>query len=396
MGLLAMLTRREPVFHGPAGVGFANSAVRWFLGFSGLYVLYASATFFSLPDDLRIATRLGMLLGPTTTALSLLVAPATFAAAATGWITGGHDRRIVQRRVAQLVLLAVAAYAMYVFGPWFSSAFLALDGAPPSVRASPQIVESARIWLPATIAIFTVLSGVAGGFTSQVAESWKAGQRVSVKWLFCLTLFLSFSLSFLLTTNLILQNGVASAWILPGSLLLPTVLVAAVAWRPVSNLRPSGVFRRGRSKGSSDDPLYMDRVDRAVNPPAGVPHESIGALAATPAELEMIHLAKGIRSAVGPDASLSPQRVDQIVNSLLDAPSAEATKPAVSGRARERIGQPPPVGQFITHWACLALGLLMAGTLGGIQPHLALAGLIGLLGSVVIRSAPDRRLRMAR
>ena len=397
MGLLAMLTGREPVSRSPVGVGFARLAVRWFLGLSGLYVLYASATFLGLADDLRTVTRLGMLLGPTTTALSLLVAPATFAAAATGWITEGRERRILRRQVTQLILLAVVAYALCGFGPWFSSAFLGLDGAPPSVRAAPQIVESVRFWVPGTIAIFTVLSGVAGGLTSRVAESRKVGQRMAVAWLFCLALFLSFSLSLLLTTSLVLQDSIESAWILPGSLLLPTVLVVAVAWRPVSDLRPSGGFGPGRSKRSSYDPLYLDRVDRAVNPPAGGPEEPpIGATAATQDELEMVHLARGIRGVVGPDASLSPQRVDQIVNSLLDAPSAEATKPAVSRRARGRIGQPAPVGQFITHWACLALGLLMAGTLGGVQPHLVLAGLIGLLGSVVIRTAPDRRLSTVR
>ena len=392
-----MLTGREPVSRSPVGVGFAPLAVRWFLGLSGLYVLYASATFLGLADDLRTVTRLGMLLGPTTTALSLLVAPAAFAAAATGWITGGRERRILRGQVTQLILLAVVAYALCGFGPWFSSAFLGLDGAPTSVRAVPQIVENARFLVPGTIAIFTVLSGVAGGLTSRVAESWKLGQRVVMRWLFCLALFLSFCLSFLLTTSLVLQNSIASAWILPGSLLLPTVLVAAVAWRSVSDLRPSGAFGPGRNKSSSYDPLYLDRVDRAVNPPAEGPEQpAIGAAAATQDELEMIHLAKGIRSAVGPDASLSPPRVDEIVNSLLDAPSAEATKPVVSGRARRRMGQPAPVGQFITNWVCLALGLVMAGTLGGVQPHLVLAGLIGLLGSVVVRTAPDRRLSMVR
>jgi len=381
----------------PVRAGFSASAVGWFLGFSGLYVLYASATFFGLDDDFRIVNRVGMVLGPTTAALSLLVAPATFAAAASAPTTGGYKGASVRSQVAPMVLLALGAFALYGLGPRVSSAVLALDAPPPSVGAAPQIVESARLWVPSTIAAFTILAGAAGGLTNRATEWWNPGWRAMSLWLSFLGLFLSFWLPFLLTTNLILHSGVAPAWLLPGSLLLPALLVAGVAWRLADDLRPSGALRRRRSKGDSYDPLYLDRVDHAVNPPAGGPEEPpIGATAATQDELEMVHLAKGIRGVVGPDASLSPQRVDQIVNSLLDAPSAEATKPAVSGRAPERIGQPAPVGQFITHWACLALGLLMAGTLGGIQPHLALAGLIGLLGSVVIRTAPERRLSMVR
>ena len=392
-----MLTRRVPASREFPGVGFASSAVRWFLGLSGLYVLYASATFFGLDDGFRIVNRLGMILGPTTAALSLLVAPATFAAAASAPTTGGYNGIIVRSQVAPMVLLGLGAYALYGLGPRVSAAVLALDAPPPTVGAAPQIVESARFWVPSTIAAFTVLAGAAGGLTNRVTEWWNPGWRAMSLWLSFLGLFLSFWLPLLLTTNLILHSGVAPAWLLPGSLLLPTLLVAGVAWRLMDDLRPSGGFRRRRSKGDSYDPLYLDRVDRAVNPPAEEPEESpIGAAAATHDELEMVHLAKGLRSVVGPDADLSPRRVDEIVNSLLDAPSAEATKPTVSKRARERIGQPAPVGQFITNWACLALGLLMAGTLGGVQPHLALSGLIGLLGSVVIRTAPDRRLSMVR
>lgn len=389
-----MLTRRVPVSREFPGVGFASSAVRWFLGLSGLYVLYAAATFYGLPDDLRIVTRLGMVLGPTTTALSLLVAPATFAAAAGSAVTG--DCRIARRQVAQLVLLALGAYALCGFGPWVSAGSLALDAPPPTVRATPQIVDSARYWVPTTIAIFTVLSGVAGGLMSRVTARLNSGQRVTMMWFLCLSLFLSFCLALLLTTNLILHSGVAPAWMLPGSLLLPTILVAAVVWRLVGDLQ-SGVFRRRRSKDDSYDPLHLDRVDRVINPPAHGPEEpAIGAVAATQAELEMIHLAKGIRGVVGPRASLSPQRVDEIVNSLLDAPQTEATRPTVSRRARDRIGRLAPLGQFCTNWVCLALGLLMAGTLGGVPPHLALAGLAGLLGSVVIRTTADGELSMAR
>lgn len=398
MGFLAILTGRKAFSRKPVHVGFAGSAFRWFLGLSGLYVLYVSATFVGLDDDFRMVDRLGMALGSTTAALSLLVAPASFAAAARGPIFGKRDRSAVGRQAMQLVLLALGAYALYGLGPKLSSGLLYLDSyPPPDVVATSQIVESARFWVPSTIAIFTVLAGVAGGLTSRVMEWWNPGRRIAVTWLSFLGLFLSFWLPFLLTANLILHSGVAPAWILPGSLLLPTILVAGTAWHLVDDLRLPGVFRRRRGRIDSDDPLRIDRVDRAVNPPAAGPDEPpIGTVAATQAELEMIHLAKGIRSVVGPSASLSPQRVDEIVDTLLHAPPNEATKPTVAQRARGRIGRPATVGQFCTNWACIAAVLLMVGMLGGVPPNLVLAGLAGLLGSVVIRTAAAGKFSMVR
>ena len=395
-----MLKRRDAVSRQPAGLGFASSAVRWFLGLSGLYILYASGTFFGLDEDYRMANRLGMMLGSTTAALSLLVAPASFAAAARGPIFELRDPRTVSRQVVQLVLLALGAYALYGPGPRLTADLLSLDSyPPPEVAAAPWIVESARFWVPSTIAAFTILAGVAGALASRVTEWWNPGRRVAMAWLSFLGLFLSFWLPFLLTANLILHRGVAPAWIPPTSLLLPIILIAGTAWWLFNDLRLPSAFRQPGAKADSYDPRHLDRVDRALNPPAGGPDEPpIGAVAATRAELEMIHLAKGIRSVVGPSANLSPQHVDEIVNSLLDAPDPEATEPTIAQRARERIGRPRPstVGQFCTNWACLALVLLMVGMLGGVPPNLALAGLAGLLGTVVIRTTAAGQLSPVR
>ena len=390
-----MLKGRGAASRQPPRVGFTSSAVRWFLGLSGLYVLYASANFVGVAADLQIINRLGMVLGPTMAALSLLVPPATFAAAVGDSVTRGLERGIVHRQVAQLALLALGAYALYGFGPWVSSALLAVDGRAPTVGAAPQVVESARFWVPSTIAIFTVLSGVAGGLMSRVTEWWDSSQRVTITWLSFLGLFLSFWLPFLLITNQILHRGVAPARIMPGSLLLPIILIAGTAWWLGDDLRLLDALRRRGGKADSYDPLHLDRVDRAVNRPADESDEPpIGAVAATRADLEMIHLAKGIRSVVGPNANLSPQHVDEIVDSLLNAPQSEAAKPTIAQRARDRIGRPPPstVGQFCTNWACLALVLLMVGMLGGVPPNLALAGFSGLVGSVVIRTTAAGKL----
>lgn len=394
-----MLTGLNAVSRKPVGVGFVSSALRWFLGLSGLYVLYASGTFFGLNDDFRIVNRLGMALGSTTAALSLLVAPASFAAAARSQIFGGQDRSTLRRQVAQLVLLALGAYALYDLGPRLSSAFLSLDVSTPSVGAAPEIVESARFWVPSTMAFFTVLAGVAGGLTSRATEWWDPGRRIAMAWLSCLGLFLSFWLPFLLTSNLILNRDIAPAWILPGSLLLPASLIAVVVWQLVGDLRLPSAIRRRVGQDDSYDPLHLDRVDRAINPTAGgLDEHPAGAVAATRTDLEMIHLAKGIRSVVGPSANLSPQQVDEIVNGLLDAPQAETTRPTSAKRARDRIGRPRPaaVGQFCTNWGCLGLVLLMVGMLCGVPPNLALAGLAGLLGSVVIWATAAGELSVVR
>ena len=400
MGFSAILTGREAISREPLGTGFARSAVRWFLGLSGLYVLYASGTFVGLDDDFRLVNRLGMVLGPTTTALSLLVAPASFVAAARGPTFERRDYRTGGRQIVQLGLLGLGAYALCSLGPGLSADLLSLDSyPPPEVVTTSQAVESARFWVPSAIAVFTVLSGVAGGLMSRVMEWWNPGRRIAITWLSCLGLLLSFLLPFLLTISLIVNRGIAPAWIPPVSLLLPITLIAATAWWLVYDLRLPSAFRRRVGRTDSYDPLHIDRVDRAVNPPADGPDEPpIGATAATRAELEMIHLAKGIRSVVGPSASLSPQHVDEIVNSLLEAPQAEVTKPTIVQRARDRSGRPQPstVGQFCTNWACLALVLLMVGMLGGVPPNLALAGLAGLLGSVVIRTTAAGKLSPVR
>jgi hypothetical protein len=392
-----MLTRRDAAPRQAVGVGFASAAVRWFLGLSGLYVLYASGTFFGLDDDFRMVNRLGMMLG-STTALSLLVAPASFAAAALGPIFQGRDHRRVRRQIVQLALLALGAYTLYGLGPKLSSGLLSLDSyPPPEMAAASRIVESARFWVPSTIAVFTVLAGVAGELTSRVTEWWNPERRITITWLSCLGLFLSFWVPFLLTANLILNRDIAPAWILPASLLLPIVLIAGTVWQLADDLRLLGVLRRPVGKADSYDPRLIDHVDRAVNPPVGGSDEPpVGAVAATRAELEMIHLAKGLRSVVGPSANLSPQHLDEIVNNLLDAPQTDATKPTIGQRARDQIAGLATVGQFCTNWACLALVLLMVGMLGGVPPNLALAGLAGLLGSVVIRTTAAGRLSMAR
>lgn len=395
---LQILSRLRPIRQDPANEGLVGSAVRWFLGLSGLYALYALSTFFSLDHDLRVVDQLAMMLGPTTTALSLLVAPATFAAAAGNPLPlGRRDPRDVSWYAAKVALFGLGAYGLCAFGPWFSSVFLSSEryAAPDVVPASQQILEGARALVPTTIAVFAVLSGVGGALIGRVTAWWDPRRRAPATWLCWLALFLSFWLPFLLTANLILHRGIPVAWILPGPLLIPFLLTAVFALGVFDDLRQT-VLSMGRlGKSESYDPHHLDRVDSAVNPPDDRANERVvGPEDATRSELEMIRMVKGIRQVVGRETSLSPQRLDEITNVLLDAPASEETMVVKRGRSRaDQLGR---LGGFCTTWTCLASGMLMVGMLGGTPPNLGLAGILGLLGSIMVLAATDGLPELAR
>lgn len=389
---LQILSRLRSIRQDPANAGLVGSAILWFLGLSGLYALYAVSTFFSLDDRLRVVDQLGMMLGPSTTALSLLVAPATFAATAGNPLPPGRrDPRDVGWYAAKLVLFGLGAYGLCAFGPWFSTVLLSSEryAAPDAVPASQQVLEGARVLVPPTIAVFAILSGVGGALIGRVAAWWHPSGRLPATWLCWLALFLSFWLPFLLTANLILRLGIPVVWILLGPLLIPSLLIAVFALTVFDDLRQT-VFSVVRLGGSeSYDSHHMDRVDSAVNPPGSGPGERVlGPKDATRSELEMIRMAKGIRQVVGRDANPSPQRLDEITNVLLAAPASEKTM--VVRRRRSRADQLRWLGGFCTTWTCLASGMLMVGMLGGTPPNLGLAGLLGLLGSAIVLATTER------
>ena len=375
------------------------SAVGWFLGLSGLYALYAAGTYFGLHDDLLVGDRLGMVLGPTMVALSLLIAPAAFAAAATRpFLIAERERRALAKHVAQLILFALGAYALCTVGPRVGQALLHPPTFPlPSVAPAPEILENARFWVPSSISVFAIFSGVAGGLIGRITEGWCPRRQAVLTWFSCLAVFLSFWLSFLLTINLVLQRGVSTPWLLPGSLLLPTLLIGVIVWRTVDDVGWKGRPRGSHIESDPYDPEYLDRVDSVVNPQVGRLDEDLfGTMVASRSELEMVHMAKGLRRELGPDVSMSPQRVDEIVESLMDVPEREETRPTSTQRIRNRNRRLMKTGEFCTSWSCLALGMLMVGMLGGVPPNLVLAGLAGLLGSAAILVKAAGNFRLAR
>lgn len=391
MGPPKILSRQNPNGQDHATAGLVGSAVRWFLGLSALYILYAASAAFSVNDGLRVADRIGAIVGPTTAALSLLVAPATFAATIGNPPPPGTcGPRVVGRYAAKLVLLGLCAFGMCAFGPWFSSVFLPTElySLSDLAPASRQVLESARVMVPTTIAVFAVLSGVAGALIGRVTVWWNSRRRTLKTWLSWLTLFLSFWVPFLLAANLILRGVIPVVWILVGPLLFPSLLVVVFAFVVFADLRRTVSLVGRLVKFSSHDPPDLDRVDHAVNPRDDAERAGfLGVTDATRSEQEMIQMAKGIRQVVAGDANLSPQRLDEITKVLLDASASKKT--TVVRRGRRRTDQLVWVGGLLAVWTCFASGVLMVGMLGGAPPDLGLAGLVGLLGSAVILTVTE-------
>lgn len=332
-----------------------------------------------------------MVLGPTTTALSLLVAPATFAAAARNpFLLEEREPQALARPLVQLGLLALGGYALCAFGPRVGEAFLSpVPYPPPELVPAREIFESARLWVPTTIGVFAVLSGVAGCLIGRVTEGWSRKRQVATTWFSCLTLFLSFWLPLLLIVNWILHRGVPTPWILPGSLLFPTFLIVAVAWRAFGDIHWAGILQRYRAKTDSYDPRDLDRVDSVLNPRGrGAGEIPIHTMETTRSEPEMIYMAKGLRRVLAPVTRMSPERLDEIVDSLLDAPASPVSRPSEPRHVRKDGGRFTWVGEFCTSWTCLGLGMLMVGMLGGVPPNLVLAAFAGLLGSALILATP--------
>ena len=175
-----MVTGRKAFSRKPLGTGFVASAVRWFLGLSGLYVLYASGTFFGLDDDSWACqpARHG----------SGIHNGGIVASRSAGLIRGGGsppDRRAsctnadtIRKSgratdVSSRSPLARCMVSDRGSAPTFLVSGRAIRSAPKCVLPTHRIVESARFWVSSAIAIFTFLSGVAGGLTEP--SHWSGG-----------------------------------------------------------------------------------------------------------------------------------------------------------------------------------------------------------------------------
>lgn len=360
---------------------FARLAGTWFLGLSGLYVLYMWTVFMRLPEETTALGTLVMVAGPMTLALSLLVAPAVFAAARDRFDLAGCDTPGTRSgQWALLVTFALVTYVLAAFGPAIAVSSLAVrHGTPPEPApgAPGSLLHTARSLFPITAGFLTVVSGCAGGLVGHVTRGWRPRERDIAHWFACLALVASFLLPLLIATSFILSRGSSVVWIILGPLFLPALLTALLAWRARHALGLS-IGRRFTNSADSVDPKSLDRIVSAV---AQDSDSDVDTVARIRPEGEMAHFASAIRRIAAPTATLSESKAKEIVRALQPAPAvAEPT----TTRMNELRLELTRIGGFYTGWTCLAAGLLLVSPIGGVPMSVVPAVAVGFAGSAGI------------
>ena len=358
----------------------------WFGGLACLYVLYLWSALPGSQSGLAIQDRLPMVFGPTTVALSLLISPAVFAAALERFHPFSREARA--RNSAHwgtLALFALTAYLLSELGPRIAVSVMAIEqiGTPEDV---PMVQEDAlavtRLLLPLVMGGFTLFCGVAGAVVGHATMGWRPKHRNTTRWLACLAMVVFFLLPLLIATSLIRLGLVPAYWIVAGPLAIPAILVGTLMWRLRASL---GLSLAPNKKRDIIDSETLDNIVTAVIQADEHP-ERLENLETTGLELEMVHLAAGVRREVAAGAKISETRVDEIVHAMLEV-SAARTPTAVPARTVLDAGRPEV---FVTSWGCLTAGLAIASPLGGVPPSLLSALGVGLLGAVAVMLVAHR------
>ena len=373
-----------------AVAAFARLAGTWFLGLSGLYALYMWTAFVGLRAETTTLGRLVMVAGPMTLALSLLIAPAVFAAARDRFdLTGCQTPGTRARQWVLLVAFALAAYVLAAFGPTITESLVdARQGTPPEpAPATPGILQLVRSVLPVTIGLLTIVAGCAGALVGQVTRGWRSPWRDVAHWFACLALVASFLVPLLIATSFILNRGSSVVWIILGPLFLPTFLTALLAWRE----RHALGIRIGRGFASAASAVDAESLDRIVSAVAQDSELDLDTVALTRQEREMAHLASAIRRIAAPAATLSESMAKEIVMAL-----QTARAPAEPTTTRKKLQlELTRIGGFYTGWTCLAAGLLLVSPIGGVPMSVVSAVAVGFVGSAAIVWIASRRPTLA-
>ena len=354
----------------------------WFLGLTGIYLLYAWSVFLGLGGETPFLERVTMALGPSTFAFALLISPSLFASSI-GQTDGPEmsPGRALARCWAFFALFAGVAYLLSIIGTGIATSLTSpVPGdasemfAPPP---APPALETTRILIPFAISACVPLFGVAGILIGHITSWWRTLWRNTARWLFGVTLMASFLLPFLATMNAIAQHGTPPIWILINPLAIPLLLtsVLVVRERHALGLSLGTRWRRARTQV---DPEWLDRVVAQIT---GDPDSVVDPRGLTEPEREIAALAAAIRRIAGPRATLSESRVREIVAAITAASPARAPEAVKPRRSAFR---PAVLGGFCTSWTCLAVGLVIVGPLGGVPTSVASAAIAGFLGSAGI------------
>ena len=369
--------RRLPT--GPFGL--ARLTGMWFLGLTGIYLLYACSVFVGLGGDTPLLERVTMALGPSTFAFALLISPSLFASS-----IGQTDApemnpgRGLARYWALFALFAGVAFLLSTIGASIATSLTSpvpADSSEVFAGPRPSALEATRILMPCAISACVLLSGVAGILIGHITSGWRTLWRNTARWLFGMTLMASFLLPFLATTKAIAQHGTPPIWILLNPLAIPFLLTTLLVVRERHALGLS-LGTRWRRARTQVDPEWLDRVVAQIT---GDPDSVVDPRGLTEPEREIAALAAAIRRIAGPRATLSESRVREIVAAITAASPARAPEAVKPRRSAFR---PAVLGGFCTSWTCLAVGLVIVGPLGGVPTSVASAAIAGFLGSAGI------------
>lgn len=362
--------------------GLARLTGMWFLGLTGIYLLYAWSVFLGLGGDTPFLERVTMALGPSTFAFALLISPSLFASSI-GQTDGPemNPGRALARCRAFFALFAGVAFLLSIIGTGIATSLTSpVPGDASEMLAAPRpsALETTRILIPFAISACVLLSGVAGILIGHITSWWRTLWRNAARWIFGVTLMASFLLPFLATGTAIAQHGTAPIWILLNPLAVPLLLTSVlVVWER----HALGLHLGARWRRTTRTPVDPEWLDRVVTQVTGDPDSVMDTRGLTKPEREIAALVAAIRRIAGPGATLSESRVREIVAAITAASPARAPEAAKPRRSAFR---PAVLGGFCTSWTCLAVGLVIVGPLGGVPTSVASAAIAGFLGSAGI------------
>lgn len=373
--------------------GFAKLAGTWFGALVGVYAIYALIAFLRLEPHIPMAYRAIMVLGPTTMAVALLASAATYAASVMRFdlLTASGPKR---RRVywVQLALFGLGAYLLVAVGAPAVRSMLPGASNPPA-ESFPQFATVVRGWwllVPGPFGAFAVLSGLAGALVGQITSRSVQEHARAVPWLVCLGLVGGFVASFLGTSSLIVQRGFPSVAIILMPVMVPLIVVTALAWR--ERRRDSRSLRRpGELSDGTDrvDPEAVDEVlSRVIESCQQERHPTVPPTVS--AEAEVAELARSIRRVAGSRPRMSPSLVTSVVEHLVTQDRAR-----VQPQASARSSSPYGVSELCSAWVSMAVGFLVVGLVGGLVPSFSSVVVAGIAASVIVAILLRGRRRTA-
>lgn len=385
---------------------FGRRAVSVFLKLAVLYTVYAlQALFLGFRSSVSAPERLVMTAGSASIVLSLLVAPAVFAAALSSFdpidetIPGSR-----KREWSQLAAMALGAWLLSGFGPIASDLVLYKMNAGADLPGRPAALTDVMVLVPVAVGLFVALSGIAGAMVGQRTRWLPRWRRHLTRWVACLALVAVFWFPVMGAGILVDRYGVLFSWLL---VVLPLTVPLLATWllvrRQGYELRDFLPAQTGATRARPLDPATLDRLTTIVVDGQGKLDQATEGepVFKNEAEAEILGFVVGLRRVVASGVATPERKVQEIVRAVVEAPMPPEPAPkrvSLFATAWWPKIDVASMGEFGVSWAFLTVGLLLLGFVGGsasnLAPilNLAAAGTVGLLGAVVTVLLAERRL----